>query len=155
MPMLWVTGTNDFAYPMDSLQKSYRLPDSTRTLCLRVRMKHAHGGPGENPDEIRAMAEAILKGGTSLARVTSSGRHGREVWATFESERPIVKAELNYTTDVGKWQQRHWQSIPAALDTGRASATLSADVTVYYFNLIDAHELVVSSEHEAIPSATP
>src|SRR5262249_21875508 len=25
IPMLWVTGTNDFAYPLDSLQKSYRL----------------------------------------------------------------------------------------------------------------------------------
>ena len=26
MPFLWVTGANDFAYPLDSLQKSYRLP---------------------------------------------------------------------------------------------------------------------------------
>ena len=30
-PMLWVTGTNDFAYPMDSLQKSYFLPPTPRT----------------------------------------------------------------------------------------------------------------------------
>jgi cephalosporin-C deacetylase-like acetyl esterase len=37
MPMLWVTGTNDFAYPMDSLQKSYRLTKGPHALCLRVR----------------------------------------------------------------------------------------------------------------------
>jgi hypothetical protein len=34
MPMLWVNGTNDFAYPMDSWQKSYRLPAGGQTLCL-------------------------------------------------------------------------------------------------------------------------
>jgi len=155
MPMLWVTGTNDFAYPMDSLQKSYRLPASARTLCLRVRMKHAHGGPGENPEEIHAMAEAILNEGVPMAQVTSSGRHGREVWVTFESETPIVKAELNYTTDAGKWQQRHWQTIPATLGAGQASATLPEGVTVYYFNLIDERELVVSSEHEEMAPESP
>src|SRR5262245_8514623 len=31
MPILWVNGTNDFAYPMDSWQKSYRLPKSPST----------------------------------------------------------------------------------------------------------------------------
>jgi hypothetical protein len=51
LPMLWVTGTNDFAYPMDSLQKSYRLPSGPRALCITVRMPHGHGGPGENPPE--------------------------------------------------------------------------------------------------------
>ncbi len=152
MPMLWVTGTNDFAYPMDSLQKSYRLPASARTLCLRVRMAHAHGGPGEHPEEIRAMADAILKDGAPLARVTSTGRHGREVWTTFTSEAPIVKAELNYTTDTGKWQDRNWQTIPARLDLGKASAVLPEEVSVYYFNLIDERDLVVSSEHEELPA---
>ena len=57
MPILWVNGTNDFAYPMDSWQKSYRLPASPRTLCLRIRMPHGHGPVGENPEEwVRTMA---------------------------------------------------------------------------------------------------
>lgn len=150
MPMLWVTGTNDFAYPMDSLQKSYRLPQSARTLCLRVRMQHAHGGPGENPEEIHAMANAILDDGVPLARVTSAGRRGRDVWATFESQTPMVRAELNYTTDTGKWQDRNWQTISAPLDAGKASVTLPDGVTVYYFNLIDERDLIVSSEHEEL-----
>jgi len=157
MPMLWVTGTNDFAYPMDSLQKSYRRPQSARTLCLRVRMPHGHGGAGENPEEIRAMADAVLKGGAPLAQVTSSGRHGRDVWATFKSRVPIVRAELNYTTDTGKWQDRNWQTVEATLDAdaGKASATLPEGVTVYYLNLIDERDLVVSSEHEEMAPASP
>ncbi|MFA6632361.1 MAG: acetylxylan esterase [Kiritimatiellia bacterium] len=49
MPFLWVTGSNDFAYPMDSLQKSYRALKVPFTLCVRLRMPHGHGAAGENP----------------------------------------------------------------------------------------------------------
>lgn len=151
MPMLWVTGTNDFAYPMDSLQKSYRLPRSDRTLCIRVRMPHGHGGPGENPEEIHAFANTILKGGPPLGKITAQRRDDRNVWANFTSSTPIVKAELNYTKDSGRWQDRKWESTPANLDTakGTATATLPEGTTVYYFNLTDQRELVVSSEHVA------
>jgi len=157
MPMLWVTGTNDFAYPMDSLQKSYRLPQSARTLCVRVRMPHAHGGPGENPEEIHAMANAMLRDAAPLARITGTGREDAAAWVTYESGTPVVKADLNYTTDTGRWQDRTWHTLPAALDTRarKASAGLPEEVTVYYFNLIDERDLVVSTEHEEILSRAP
>lgn len=152
MPMLWVTGTNDFAYPMDSLQKSYRLPGSPRTLCLRVRMPHGHGAAGENPAEIHAFADSILKGGEPLARITSQGRDGEQVWAEFESRSPIQRAELNYTCDSGKWQDRKWETVAAELDQDnhKVTARLPAAAKVYYLNLIDARDLAVSTEHEEI-----
>lgn len=152
MPMLWVDGTNDFAYPPDSLQKSYRLPRGARTLCMRVRMVHAHGGPGENPEEIHAMADAILRKQTPLARITKTGREGTTVWATYASASPITKGELNYTTDSGEWQKRNWQTLPATLNAAqsRVSVELPVGVTAYYFNLTDARELVVSTEHETL-----
>ena len=151
-PMLWVTGTTDFAYPMDSLQKSYRLPRSRRTLCLRVDMTHGHGGPGENPEEIHAMADTLLKGGVDLATITGHGRNGLEAWMEFESPEAIVKAELNYTADTGAWQERKWATLPANLETERqrVTARLPAETTVYFFNITDKRNLVVSSEHEEI-----
>lgn len=96
------------------------------------------------------MADAILKDGRPLARITSTGRHGRDVWTAFQSEVPVAKAELNYTTDSGKWQDRNWQTVEATLDVeaGKASATLPEGVTVYYLNLTDERDLAVSSEHE-------
>jgi hypothetical protein len=153
MPMLWVTGTNDFAYPMDSLQKSYMASHFGYTLCVRVRMKHAHGGPGENPEEIWAMADAVLKEGAPLARIPGRGRSGDDAWVVFESDRPIVKAELNYTTGRGKWQERRWETMPARLDAeaGVAVGVLPEGTSVYYFNLIDEQGLVVSSEHTEVP----
>ena len=150
MPMLWVTGANDFAYPMDSLQKSYRLPKAPRILCVRVGMVHGHGGPGENPGEIHAMANSLLKNGPFLTRITGKGRDGQNAWVDFESQTPILKAELNYTTDTGQWQTRNWKTVPVSLDTKarRASAVLPKDAVVYYFNIIDEQNLFVSSEHD-------
>ncbi len=149
MPMLWVTGTNDFAYPMDSLQKSYRLPAAVRTLCIRPRMPHGHGGAGENPEEIRVFADSFCKGGTPMATVKAQGATGSQAWVTYESKAPIVKAELNYTKDTGVWQKRAWLAVDATLDqaAGKAAAEIPAGTTVYYFNLTDDRKLVVSSEH--------
>ncbi len=149
VPMLWVTGTNDFAYPFDSLQKSYRLPSGKHTLCIRVRMPHGHGPAGEGPEEIRAFADSLLKNGPPLARITAQGREGDTAWAEFESRQPMAGAELNFTKDTGVWKQRKWETIPADLDAAkhRVSATVPAGTTVFYLNLLDAQKLVVSTEH--------
>ena len=149
MPMLWVDGTNDFAYPPDSLQKSYRLPKSPRTLCMRVRMPHGHGGAGENPAEILAFANSLFQNGKPLAKVVGIGIKGSTAFVQFKAQPAdkIVKAEFNYTTAAGPWQQREWKTLPAQLLKGRAEAALPPGVTACYFNIEDAGGLVVSSEH--------
>jgi dienelactone hydrolase len=148
MPLLWVTGSNDFAYTMNALQLSYRLPRGPRVLCIRLRMPHGHGGAGENPEEIRVFADSILKGGTPLPRITAQGREGANVWATFAAKLPVVKAELNYTKDTGRWQDRKWDAVPALQTAARVSAVLPAGTRVYYLNLYDERGCVVSTEHE-------
>jgi len=144
MPMLWVTGTNDFAYPFPSLQKSYRLPRGPRTLAIRVRMKHGHPD-GANPEEIFAFADSFLRKGTPLVKITSASASS----VNYKSKRTVVKAELNYTKDRGKWQDRKWESVPAKLDVKahKASAEVPAGATAWYLNLFDDKGLVVSSEH--------
>jgi dienelactone hydrolase len=149
MPMLWVTGSNDFAYPFNALQLSYRLPRGPRTLCIRLRMPHGHGGAGENPAEIRVFADRILRGGSGLATITGAGREGAAAWATYDCRTPVIRAELNYTKDAGRWQDRKWEAIPAELGHGRAQAHLPEGTRVYYFNLFDQRECVVSTEHES------
>ena len=173
MPFLWVTGTNDFAYPMPSLRKSYRLPPGERTICVRVRMAHGHGGPGENPEEIHAFANAILRGGDPPPRVREQGLDGQRAWARFESRVPVVRAELNYTRDRGPWKDREWLTVPATLReeastggapptaearsaagaAGTAEAIVPRDATACYINVVDARGLVASGEH--IESARP
>jgi dienelactone hydrolase len=147
LPILWVTGSNDFAYTLKALQRSYRLPKGPRWLCIRLRMPHAHGGPGENPKEIRVFADSILKGGAPLPVITGCGQEGTNVWADYSAKVPVVKAELNFTRDIGHWQDRKWESIPARQTEGRVAAGLPEGTRVYYFNLVDERDCVVSTGH--------
>lgn len=149
MPLLWVNGTNDFAYPMDSWQKSYHLPKSAQTLCLRVRMPHGHGPAGENPEEIRVFADSILKRQKPLARIVEQGVTGDEAWAKFEASVPITRAELAWTKDAGRWQDRKWEQLPATIDAGasKVSAKIPTEAKVFYLNLFDDRNCAVSSPH--------
>ena len=67
-------------------QKSYRLPEGSRTLSLRVGMKQGHGGPGENPLEIHALAEARFRGGNPPAQITRCNL-GSGVRTTYGQEK--------------------------------------------------------------------
>ena len=152
LPILWVTGSNDFAYTLNALQLSYRLARGPRSLCIRLRMPHAHGGPGENPEEIQVFADSILKSGIPLLRITDSGAEGTNVWATYATKSPVLKAELNFTRDTGRWQDRKWESSAANLAEGRVSASLPSGTRVYYFNLFDERNCVMSTEHQELQS---
>ena len=147
MPMLWVTGTNDFAYPFPSLQKSYRLPRGPRTLAIRVRMKHSHPD-GAVPEEIAVFADSILKKAAPLTRITKTSATA----VSFKSKRAVVKAEINYTKDDGRWPDRKWESAPAQLNVkaNKATAQVPPGVKAWYINLFDEKGLVVSSEHQTV-----
>jgi dienelactone hydrolase len=146
-PTLWVNGTNDFAYPLGSYRKSYRLPKGERTLAIRVRMPHAHGGPGEKPEEIHAFANALFKGGAPLPRIVKQGLEKDLAWAEFVSTSRVEKSELHFTKDKGPWQKRRWESAPAALEGARASARVPEGATAAYLNLFDERGLASSAEH--------
>jgi dienelactone hydrolase len=150
MPMLWVNGTNDFAYFMNAWQKSYREAEGPHTLCLRPRMPHGHTS-GWAPEEIGVFADSIVWGTTPLATITGHGRDGDHIWVTFDSKEPITKAELEFTKDTGEWPKRVWEATSAEIGSdGKVHATLPEGTRVYYVNLTDDRECIVSSEHEEI-----
>jgi hypothetical protein len=159
MPFLWVTGSNDFAYPMDSLQKSYCALKVPHTLCVRLRMPHGHGAAGENPAEILAFADSVTRGGQPLPAFTRAAREGRTVRAAFVANgRTVARAELNSTTHTGRWQERVWQADPVAVKRSESGdGTLEAELpegsTVWYFNLFTDDGLCVSSRHEELGQA--
>jgi dienelactone hydrolase len=148
MPMLWVTGDGDVAYPLGSLQRSYRLPPGERYLAIRHAMPHGHP-PGETPPEILAFAEQINSHGVPLARMTAQGIDGRQAWAQFVAQAPLVKAQLVSTVDLGPWDRRQWAVADTEFDkaTGRVTATLPAGTRAFFFMLFDARQCVASSEH--------
>lgn len=143
MPFLWVNGTNDFAFPLGAYQQSYRSAPGPRTLAIRVRMPHGHGGAGESPEELRVFADAHLRGGTPLPRITAQGRD----WVEWDSPIPVKQVEFNFTRATGYWPDRTWNTLPATVQGNRATATIPRHCTAHYFNVIDARACIVSSEH--------
>ncbi len=159
MPLLWVTGSNDAFFTMDSLQRSSRLAKGKQAFAIRLNMIHGHSGHGENPEEIRAFADSIVNGGKPLASIVDQGIHEDEAWCRFEAEAEIVHAELNYTTDQGRWQERQWATTPATINplTRKVTARLPPQTSTFYFNLTDQRGLLVSSAHVSreMPESEP
>jgi dienelactone hydrolase len=149
LPMLFVNGTNDFAYPLDSYQKSYKLVKD-RTLCVTVNMPHGHK-QGWAPVEIGLFVDQYLAGGKPLAKLEPAKRDGSRVEVKFWAEVPITSAALHYTTDTGPWQQRKWQTQPLEVKDTTVEATLpEARPLVYFLTLTDERKAMVSTEHETL-----
>ena len=136
--MLWVTGTNDVAFPMDSLQKSTVCRKGHERFALPFEMIHAHGGPGEKPPEILAFADAILNRGTPLTKLTGQGSDATTAWATFDSKTKAIRAELIYTTDVGPFEKRELEI--AAGDVRPSRRQSVGDVAGEGYDVLPQHD---------------
>ena len=122
MAMLWVAGDGDFAYPLGSLQRSYRLPPGERIPGHSPR--HAPRSPAwRNSAGNSGAARQIDCGGVPLARMTSQGLDGRQASGGFAARAPLVKAQLVSTVDLGPWQKRQWTVADAELDKATALVT--------------------------------
>jgi dienelactone hydrolase len=149
MPLLFVTGTNDFAYPMDSLKKSYSLPRGQVNLCVRIEMPHGHTD-GWAPREIDVFTDSLFRGKPGLPRLTSVTRKGRKAEASFSGECLVVRGLLVYTTDTGRWQERKWKEIPLEIKNGKIIGELPAGTTVYFLAVEDERGVYVNTPHEEV-----
>ena len=149
MPVLMVNGTNDFAYPLDSYQKTYRLIQNRR-LCVTVNMPHGHQ-QGWAPKEIGLFIDSHLRGGAPLPEIDATAKvtadEGRASVGWRGADSPQVK--FHWTTDVGEWQKRKWQTRDASADgESRANVALPTDrPLVGFFTLTDKRGATVSTEH--------
>jgi dienelactone hydrolase len=151
MPMLFVNGTNDSAYPLDSYRKSYRLV-ANHQLCIKVNMKHGHAA-GWAPVEIGLFVDQYLNKGVALPAFKGPFlliQTGVFIFARIEyaSATLVDRAELHWTTDSGPWQKRKWQSQSVRFESGKISARLpDKKPTVFFVSITDKRNATVSSEH--------
>ena len=155
MPMLFVNGTNDFAYPLDSYQKSYRLVKN-RNLCVTVNMPHGHQ-QGWAPKEIGIFVDEHLKQSKPLFRFddmnTRIDRKAELITVAILQTHGVEKVAVHWTADLkSPWQKRKWETRPAQRMVGNATdfftATLPVDRPVIYFLTgIDQRGATTSTEH--------
>jgi dienelactone hydrolase len=149
-PILFMNGTNDFAYPLDSYQKSYRLVPGRTDSCIRVRMPHGHA-EGWTPKEIGLFVDSVLTGGAPLPRIGEMETVGGKAAAAFSATVPIVKGELHHAVATGAWQQREWKSVEAQVSDGKVSADLPGDrPLVYFLSITDGRGALASTPHAVL-----
>jgi len=150
IPFLWVTGTNDQVYPLPAVRESYCQVSGPLSLSIHLRMAHGHGGPGEKPEEIHALADHLLKGGPDLPRIVDQRIEGRKITGRYTTETSMDSALLLLTRDGGEWADRKWEAISAELSPGSYMVEIPTGTVACFTNLIDSRGLIISSEHVEI-----
>lgn len=147
-PMLFLNGSNDFAYPLDSYQKSYELVKSPRTVSVQIRLPHGHIWTF---GEVDAFINSHLKKGEPLAKLGEVKRHGDRVSAEITSKVKLKSAQLLYAIATGPWSTREWKSIAAELRDGKVEAKLPGEKPIVYFlSVTDERGLQVSTPYELV-----
>ena len=146
MPVFFINGTNDFAYPLDSYSKTYGLVKGKRNFRITVNMPHGHQ-QGWAPNEIGLFVDQYLKGGIPLATVMKPQLTNGKVRAKFKSKTAPTAANLHYTTGTVPINKLDWESISARIEGKRIISPAPPDeVTIWFLTVRDSREAIVSSE---------
>ncbi len=149
--ILFVNGTNDFAYPLDSYQKSYRAVPVPVDLRIEERMKHSHVH-GWAPQEIGIYVDSVLTGGKPLPKLDRLKISDGRAHVEYTAEVPVVSSAIHFTTDTGPWKERKWQSAEAVVSGNSISAVLPEKrPLVVYLSATDRRGAMVTTEHAELP----
>ena len=149
-PILFVNGTTDFAYPLDSYQKSYRLV-AAEWRHVSVAVGRPHGHIWSFP-EVDAFVDGVLRDEPSLVRVGAPAVTGGLLTAELDRAVRPKEVSLCYTTNSGVWQKRQWEKVPARIEGRQVSAELpSARPLVAFLAITDEGGRPISSEHVELP----
>ncbi|HPA19264.1 MAG TPA: PhoPQ-activated protein PqaA family protein [Verrucomicrobiae bacterium] len=146
VPILFVNGTCDIHYPLDSYEKSFDLVPGFKQMRIEVNMRHGHG-PGWAPKEIGLFIDSYCNAGTPLPVPGKPVTEGDNIRLPVKSITAIREATLHYTADTGLRSKRKWQSVPAQVGEGGAiiAARPPAGANTWFISLTDERGAMVTS----------
>lgn len=154
MPLLWVCGTNDGAYPLSSQQKSASLVQGKVNSSVTLRMPHGHGGWGELPEAVRYAADFYCKNqGSEFPCFTSVTVENGLLVVSGKSFLPLERVELLYTcdeeTEEKNWVALEWDTLSGKVSSPGsnfvATAVLPEGVRQALLNCFDCRNIAFSS----------
>jgi len=145
MPMLFLNGSNDGAYPLDSYMKTYELVRSPKNIAIKPAMPHGHIF---DVPEALIFIDSVLRGGVPLPKVTGSSIDGGKVNADIETETTLTSAELHFTTAPHfENVKRAWSVQPLTIDGRKINGNAPpAEATAWFISVKDQRGALVSSE---------
>lgn len=145
MPILFVNGTNDFAYPLDSYLKSIDDVRGPKQVRITVNMPHGHP-PGWQPPEIGLFVDQVLKKEQLLLDPGEPKLEDKEISLTCRGTIPPKSASLHYTTGAEPINKRTWQTVAAKVAGQLITvAAPPGDANVWFLTLQDERGSIVST----------
>jgi dienelactone hydrolase/lysophospholipase L1-like esterase len=148
-PMLFLNGTNDFAYPMDSHRKTIeQLDPKLPTVAIHHRLKHGHIWTFQEVDHF---IDSVLRKGEPLIRLDAMRMSDGTVSSKLLNPTKAASALIWYTSDQGIWKQRNWQSTEAMVENGVVSAKIpEARPIAFYLEVTDHRGLKTTTTYEEL-----
>lgn len=145
MPVAFLNGTNDFAYPIDSYAKTTALVQSPKEFSIQLRMRHGH--IFDFP-EFFAYVDERLKDGVPMPKVSAPEIHDNRLVTRVESETRIREAAIVYTTGPhAENPERAWVSEDLNIvDGALIGAPPPENATAWYVAVEDDRGLKASSK---------
>jgi PhoPQ-activated pathogenicity-related protein len=145
VPILFVNGTNDVHYPLDSYQRSFDLVPGVKQMRIEVKMRHGHP-PGWEPEEIGLFIDTYCRDGRPLPVPGEPRVQGEQITLPYSSAAAVKSAMLHYTTDTGLRSERNWQSVPATVSAEAITAPLPpTEANTWFLTLTDERDVMVST----------
>ncbi|TWT92765.1 alpha/beta hydrolase family protein [Stieleria varia] len=146
VPILFVNGTNDIHYPMDSYQKSFAVVPGEKQMRMEVNMRHSHPA-GWAPKEIGLFIDSHCLDGEPLPKTGDVAVTEEIVRMPVHSKSPLTSAALNYTTDDGPRSKRKWETIAATIGESEVTAAKPpTQANTWFIEVIDHRGATVSSD---------
>ena len=147
VPMLWLTGTNDIAFPLALWERSHALTRVPKTLCLKVNFHHSHQF-GWRPREIAAYADSVCRNAPGLVTPRVSVLRSGQLKVRWSGNGRIRAARLCYASDDPPVKSTAWKvrSIPVGPGAREITIPVPSSARVAFVNLTDARRLMTSTE---------
>ena len=145
MPVVFINGTNDFAYPMDSYAKSCALVRTEKNYSIQLRMRHGHIFDFK---EFFPFADQYLKGGTPMPVVSMPELTDGGLTAQVKSATKLLAARLHYTMGPHeKNKSRPWTTKELVIEGNLIKGEVPPkEATAWYLDLTDERKVLVSSQ---------
>lgn len=145
-PFLFVDSNVDFAYPLAQIAAAAQLPKGV--VAYSVLPGYGHSQElGARPEEIRAFADHVLKGGGDIVRFTAPVLEDGRLAVSFDAKgRETAKVELVVTVDAASpWVSKKWERRELGAGADGSVRTLLPDgFCCAFINVVTRDGLVFS-----------
>lgn len=146
MPVLFVNGTNDNNFYLDSYAKTYQLAKN-KNLSVQIGMRHSH----EDAFKLRepyCFVDSYLKGDKPLPLIGLPSVKNRRTISRVKNGELVKNAYLNYTTDTtSNLMKREWKQAQAQVKRKKiVTPPVPGNATMWFVSCTDERNLITTGD---------